>query len=233
MTNTDDERGRLRQSLSELLDGELRDADVDGALLACRSDSGAADDWRTYALIGDVLRSDELARWAPEGMATGLRARLEQEPTVLVPEVATTVRRRRGAAPIASSTAGGRTVRRYGVPAAMAAGLVLVAGTMVTLRQVDTEGMTTMPMVATGPAPANSPARTMMANVEYAMPTTTAVGVFGPAELGARRGADRASAWQNAADDRYLAAHRDLSPSRLMVVPGGLRNVATTPAVAR
>jgi len=230
MTNTDDERSGLRQHLSELLDGELHDADIERALLACRSDNTAVEDWRTYALIGDVLRSDELAQWSPAAVPAALRARLEQEPTVLAPQAAPVSERLRAATPAVAASAGGRALRRYGVPAAMAAGLVLVAGTMVNLRQVETEAAGAS-LAAAVPA---APARSMMANVEYAMPAAAVpASVFGPSEAAARRSTDRAAAWQNAVDDRYLAAHRDLAPGRLMAVPGGLRNVATTPAVAR
>lgn len=114
-TATDDPRW----CLSALADGE-RQA-VDSACAMWREDEQARQTWHLYHLIGDVLRSDELAS-APAHDAAfleGLRARLASEPVVLAPAPATV-------------PAGG--LRRWRVPVAAAAGFVVVAGVLVVLR---------------------------------------------------------------------------------------------------
>lgn len=101
--------------LSALVDGQ-----VDGLDEACsrwRDDAGLRRDWHTYQLIGDVMRSEDLAS-RPEHDAAflaGLRKRLALEPVVLAPAPA----RRRQA---------------WLVPAAAAAGFVVVAGVLVVVR---------------------------------------------------------------------------------------------------
>lgn len=81
-----DDAGAL---LSALADGE-------GAALsgACRSwcdDAQARRAWHAYHLIGDVMRSEELASSASHDAAflAVVRARLAQEPVVLAPTVST------------------------------------------------------------------------------------------------------------------------------------------------
>ncbi len=108
-----------RRCLSALADG---DADAVGS--ACnlwRDDPAARQTWHAYHLIGDVLRSEELAR-APAHDAVflaGLREKLGVEPVLLAP-----------VAPV-------QRARRHQVwlmPAAAAAGFVVVAGVLVVTR---------------------------------------------------------------------------------------------------
>jgi sigma-E factor negative regulatory protein RseA len=105
-------------SLSALADGQAKD--LDAALRLWRDDPQARADWHTYHLIGDVMRSDELASSPARDAAfmAGLRERLAQEPVVLAP------------APVAAPVA----VGGWRLPVAVAAGFVVVAGVLVVAR---------------------------------------------------------------------------------------------------
>src|SRR5665213_382356 len=112
------------ERLSALVDGEL---DVSATEVACarwKGDTQARCTWHAYQLIGDVLRSEDLASpaGADERFLLALRLRLATEP------VAWSIAVRRVAA--AASGRGGRWV----LPSAVAAGFLLVMGTFSALR---------------------------------------------------------------------------------------------------
>jgi sigma-E factor negative regulatory protein RseA len=113
---TDDEQGRLW--LSACADGE-----ADALVPACqlwRDDADARQRWHRYHLIGDVMRSAELAT-APARDAVflaGLRLRLAAEPVALAPAACVASARRPA----------------WRLPAAMAASFVLVAGAFTVAR---------------------------------------------------------------------------------------------------
>jgi sigma-E factor negative regulatory protein RseA len=116
------DRDQCRQWLSELADGEL---DAEGTRRACaawREDPSLRDDWHSYHLIGDVLRSDDLAATPrhDEAFLAALRSRLAAEPVVLAPQ------------PLARPSAPLR--RRWMAPMAVAAGFMAVAGVLVVTR---------------------------------------------------------------------------------------------------
>ena len=121
-SSTEDSSGDDRRgSLSAAADGQ---ADALGtACLAWRSDPGARATWHAYHLIGDVLRSRELAAQPERDAAflSRLRERLADEPVVLAPSLA--------AAPAVRRQASG-----WLVSAAVAAGFVVVAGVLVVSR---------------------------------------------------------------------------------------------------
>jgi sigma-E factor negative regulatory protein RseA len=110
-------REAAREAMSALADGDLAgagalarseapEAGLDGtqalehALSRWREDAAAREAWSTYHTIGDVLRSQELARHAggDEAFLEGLRARMAREPVVLAPDAALTEAVRRTAA---------------------------------------------------------------------------------------------------------------------------------------
>lgn len=66
------------ERLSALVDGEAADDDVKQACAEWRGDAKARQSWHAYQLIGDVLRSDDLASAAgrDEAFLRRLRARL-------------------------------------------------------------------------------------------------------------------------------------------------------------
>ena len=141
-SSTEDSSGDdRRSSLSAAADGQ---ADALGtACLAWRSDPGARATWHAYHLIGDVLRSRELAAQPERDAAflSRLRDRLADEPVVLAPSPA--------AVPAARRRASG-----WLVPVAVAAGFVVVAGVLVVSRvsaPVDPQKSETL---AAAPSPA-------------------------------------------------------------------------------
>jgi sigma-E factor negative regulatory protein RseA len=121
--------------ISALVDGDA--AAVEGACAAWREDAGARERWHTYHLIGDVLRSDELAaRPARDAeFLAGLRARLAHEPVVLAPAARSPARARHA----------------WLGPVAVAAGFVAVAGVLVVTRLSAPEA--SGPLLAANQAP--------------------------------------------------------------------------------
>lgn len=114
--------------LSALADGD-RDA-LDRATALWRTDAGARERWHVYHLIGDVMRSEELAA-RPERDADfvlRLRARLSKEPVPLAPSAV-------NAAPSPARNG----LRRLGwrAPAAVAAGVATVAVALMLVRPAD------------------------------------------------------------------------------------------------
>src|SRR5262245_61705240 len=106
-------------ALSSMADGEAS-ADAQERCLALWSDQAdARSRWRQYQLIGDVLRSRELARDDAHDAAflASLRTRLAREPVVLRP-----------AQPVLSR------LRAWTAPMAAAAGVAAVAGVVVMMR---------------------------------------------------------------------------------------------------
>jgi sigma-E factor negative regulatory protein RseA len=116
--------GLQHQSLSSLADGDADALEAGCALW--REDRLARERWHAYHVIGDVLRSDDLAPAPGRDAAflAQLRSRLAQEPVPLAP-VPTTQ-------PPAVGVRGHRLGWR--APAAVAAGLMLVAGALVLTR---------------------------------------------------------------------------------------------------
>ncbi len=112
--------------LSALADGEADAAEP--ACAAWRRDAEARRTWHAYQLIGDVMRSEDLARPAAGDAAflAGLRERLAAEPVVLAPEPL----------PVAAPGAARPLRRRQAwlMPVAAAAGFVVVAGVLVVAR---------------------------------------------------------------------------------------------------
>ncbi|MEO5732873.1 MAG: sigma-E factor negative regulatory protein [Rubrivivax sp.] len=106
--------------LSGLADGEA--AAVDAACSRWRDDPEARRTWHAYHLIGDVMRSDELATRPAHDAAfmAALRQRLAAEPVVLAPASATS------ASPARRQS--------WLLPVAAAAGFVVVAGVLVLTR---------------------------------------------------------------------------------------------------
>lgn len=67
------------QAVSALMDGQLRDADA-AAAMGLMSSSQARECWQLYHLVGDVLRSADLAACGQDpGLATRVVARIQQE----------------------------------------------------------------------------------------------------------------------------------------------------------
>lgn len=68
-----------QELLSALVDGELTGPELEQALALAENPQGQAD-WQLYHLVGDVLRSPDLAHHSQRDLLTGLRAQLAHEP---------------------------------------------------------------------------------------------------------------------------------------------------------
>ena len=72
----------MKESISQLMDGELDERATEAALGALRRDAQAIDAWRTYHLVSDAMRDTPLLS---AGFAARFSERLAAEPTVLAP----------------------------------------------------------------------------------------------------------------------------------------------------
>lgn len=194
-------RDDRRQAVSALVDGALGDDDVSQLCRDWRDDAELRVTWHAYHLIGDVLRSDDLAHVDnhDEAFLQAVRRRLADEPVVMAPAATVAV-----AAPAA---------RRRGwlAPVAVAAGFVAVAGVLVVTRLAAPGGDGAPVMAA---APSATPAAV----------TRVSVGSLAaaPATVHAEEVLIR-----DARLDRYLEAHRQYGPSMAMVPGGVVRSTAT------
>jgi len=68
-----------KELLSALVDGELHGAELEQALECAESTEGCAS-WELYHLVGDVLRSPDLAHHSQHDLLSGLRSKLAEEP---------------------------------------------------------------------------------------------------------------------------------------------------------
>lgn len=119
-----------REALSALADGEASSPEVARACAAWRDQSDARASWHAYQLIGDVMRSDDLAQ-ASSG-ATFLKnfsERLAQEPVVLAPSAVAAPRPVQDKV-VAFQQAKPLKRRAWAGPVGVAAGFVLVVGVM-------------------------------------------------------------------------------------------------------
>lgn len=211
-----------RQALSALADGELVGDAGGTAFTAWRSDSGARRDWHAWHLIGDVLRSEDLASdpRADLDFCVALRARLAAEAVVLAPAAAVDV----AAQP--TPARGDVRVRpaRWMFASAAAAGFVLVAGTFAIVRAVDSP--TTAPIaLADGSASSVSGARESSAAVAagpLAEPAAPPVAVVADSRM-----------IRDAQLDRYLVAHKQFAGTSALGVPSVFLRSATVDSTAR
>lgn len=185
-----------RQCLSALADGERESLSPGTALW--RDDAAARERWHLYHLIGDVMRSGELATAPARDAAfvARLRARLADGPVPLAP---------------APTVAAQPMVRRLGwrAPAAVAAGFIAVAATLVLMRPLGSgagEGV----RLATGPA---SVAGSGVRVVSNPQPSAAAALVADGRMI------------RDARVDAYLRAHQAARGNSPAALPGGgLRN---------
>lgn len=205
MSNVENLQGA--EALSALVDGEA-DAGTAASLSArWRDEAALRERWHSYQLIGDVLRSEELAgRGCDAAFLQRLRAQLDREPVVLAPradrvaeESATALPRQRAA---------GRGLRRWATPVAVAAGFLAVIGSLAVTRlsgpQADAPQLAQAPVV-----PAEAPQRVVLAApVDQVEPAS---GVL----------------IRDARLDQYLAAHKQFGGSSALSVPSGFLRSAT------
>ena len=173
----DDPSGRdARSWVSAAVDG-----DADALARTCadwRGDARTRATWHTYHLIGDAMRSSELAASPArdEAFLAALRGRLAAEPVVLAPQALPAVARRNPGA--------------WRVPVAVAAGFAVVAGVLVVSRL-------SVPSESGGPAlaSASSPQGSGLRSAAGVVPATGAPAVDNGVIRDARL-------------DEYLRAHQ-------------------------
>jgi sigma-E factor negative regulatory protein RseA len=212
---------QARQLLSALADGQAGDTGAQDASQLWRDDPAARQAWHTYQLIGDVMRSDELARPAAHDAAflQRLRTRLAAEPVVLAP----------AAAALPAKAAATVPTPRWLVPVAAAAGLLLVAGVVLLNRPGAAEGDSRMaravasaasPTAAPTVAPAAWPAAAGLQAAGQPDAVAVAVGAA-PQAQGVIRSPQLDSRLQE-----YLRAHQSTRGGLVAAAPGGsLRRV--------
>lgn len=120
------------EALSALTDGEANEREVARACAAWRDSDEARARWQTYQWVGDVMRSDGLARGkrSDADFLAGIRDRLAQEPVVLAPAARPSI----PAHPSVQAQPAVAQVlhhRRWAGPMSVAAGFVLVIGAVV------------------------------------------------------------------------------------------------------
>jgi sigma-E factor negative regulatory protein RseA len=199
------DRSAALERLSALADGELDAAEVAQACAQWREAGELRASWHAYQLIGDVLRSEDLAADPARDAAFlgALRSVLATEPVVLAPQDAPLP-----APASASSTAANRSTRlrrwAWMAPSAVAAGFVAVAG-VVMLSRAPMLGPASAPMVAAAGA-----APRLASTSESNRSATSAE----PRSLIANGKLIR-----DARLDRYLAAHKQFAGSSALGVP--------------
>lgn len=137
-----------REALSALADGEAQPGEVARACAAWKDDPHARTTWHAYQLIGDVMRSEDLAQTgASDGFLKNFRERLAQEPVILVPAAAAAQKHAAAEAaarraPEVASVAPQAPVqlRRRGWlgPVGVAAGFAMVVGALISSQVVPT-----------------------------------------------------------------------------------------------
>ncbi len=197
---------RLRAWLSDLADGQADEQGIEAACAAWRDRADMRQTWHTYQLIGDVLRSDELARPAAHDATflSGLRAKLAQEPVVMAPM------------PVVQAPAQAKSARRpvWLLPTAAAAGFVAVASVLV-ITQFSGSDLNAAGAIQarnqTAPAASQAFAG---ADGTTTTTTTTSTNMTGGAAM-----------IRDARLDAYVEAHRATRGIGALALPGmGLRN---------
>jgi sigma-E factor negative regulatory protein RseA len=205
-----------RRILSALADGDATDSEAARAFQAWRDDPDARASWHAYQLIGDVLRSDDLAAEpaADESFLVALRARLADEPVVLAPQPR--VEAEPLSLPVAANASAAVRPRRWQGPAAMAAGFLVVIGGLNIVRPFSHGAAGSFASNATA---ASGPVLASTTSVDNSGVVATSL-----------QTAPRTPAQTKAAADQlapYLAAHRQSTMSGPFQMPGSdLRNVS-------
>ena len=222
------------ERLSALVDGELAGDPASQACSHWRESGAARASWHAYQLIGDVLRSDDLASDPAHDAAflLALRSRLADEPVVLAPQPLESTANAlavRGKLAMPGRAAGAGRSGRWSwlAPSAVAAGFVLVAGALMVARTPDT-----LPGLAQG-GPLASVASAKSASGQTGVATGLDGIATGAAGLAAAGIYTQTSLDNNGALlrdvrlDRYLAAHKQFAGTSALGVPSAFLRSAT------
>jgi sigma-E factor negative regulatory protein RseA len=209
---SDDPQGaEPRAWLSALADGDAQA--LDRACGHWRDDAAARQAWHTYHLIGDVMRSEELAVAPTRDAAflAGVRLRLAAEPVVLAPM------------PLPLAVAPQRRRQVWLLPAAAVAGFAAVAVVLVVSRVGVPGAQSAAPVMASASRPvAPDVAAVAFQTAARSAMAPTQVNEPGPVVI------------RDARLDEFLRAHQSIRGGTMVVAPGGtLRRVdVDVPATA-
>ena len=218
------------ERLSALVDGELAGDPAAQACAHWRESGAARSSWHMYQLIGDVLRSDDLASDPARDAAflMALRLRLADEPVVLAPQpLASTVSALaadgQGAMPVQAAARGRSGRWTWLAPSAVAAGFVLVAGALMVARTPDT-----LPGLGQGVplASAASAGGRTGAPRGLDVPADSAAG-GAAADAYTQASTANGALLRDARLDRYLAAHKQFAGTSALGVPSAFLRSAT------
>ncbi len=196
---------RLLEDLSALADGELEPAEVARVCTRWRDDPELRGRWHAYQLIGDVLRSEDLAASGARDAAllASLRGRLANEPVVLAPEPASAS----PDAPVPMRAAARRGRWAWKAPAAVAAGFVAVAGVLTVVGLPETAPPGGAVLARSGAGTGAPAAALRAASPDVVLANDRVV--------------------RDARLDRYLNAHKQFAGTSALGMPSGfLRNAA-------
>lgn len=206
-----DDKTQVLQGLSALADGELDSAATVAAAADWRRDGEARSAWHAYHLIGDVMRSQELASNAARDAVfmRKLAQRLASEPVVLAPQPI--------APRISERPADRRDVvrsrRSWAMPAAIAAGFMAFASVLVVMRGTapvaGAEGLLARGFMGAGTTVAVAPP---VVDLQSEPQTLVADGQL----------------IRDARLERYFAAHTQFGGRSALGVPSGFLRAATT-----
>ncbi|MGA0610284.1 sigma-E factor negative regulatory protein [Caldimonas sp. KR1-144] len=199
------------EDLSALADGEVDESIAARLSVSWRDDADLRSRWHAYHLIGDVLRSDDLAGSSRDAtLWAAVRARIAEEPVVVAP------------APSKTNGATGRSARRWIASGAVAAGFVAVAGALVVLGGPGGREPVAAPQLARAPEPIAATAATQLASASAPV-----------AVADERATAANGALIRDARIERYLAAHQQFGGSSALGVPSGFLRNATYEAPNR
>ncbi len=221
MLNGSEDSARFMQGLSALADGELDPAATLDACAQWHGDAVARASWHAYHLIGDVMRSDDLATDTAHDASflKALRVRLAVEPVVLAPQ---SVAARADSMQAAAERRAARGSRRSWLgPAAVAAGFLAVASVLVLTRG-------SAPLEETSSILAESTARgsAVLAAALPAPGTASAIAANAPGRAQALVADGKLL--RDVRLERYFAAHSEFGGSSALGVPSGFLRAATS-----
>ena len=199
----------LLERLSALADGELDDSAAAAACASWRCEAAARASWHAYQLIGDVLRSEDLAADPArdaEFLRT-LRSRLAHEPVVMAPSLLPLRSPSEGR--FAGVAGGGH--RFWNASVAVAAGFIAVAGVFMLTRAVDP----------------TAPASASLARADAPLAVTTGAPTRSGQEPAAPLLVAGGNVVRDARLDGYLAAHKQFAGSSALGVPSAFLRSAT------
>ena len=228
------------ERLSALVDGELAGNAAAQVCAHWRESGRSRASWHAYQLIGDVLRSDDLATDPARDAAflMALRLRLADEPVVLAPQpLASTVNELAAAGGVvmpAQATGSGRNGRwAWFAPSAVAAGFVLVAGALMVARTPDTLPGVAWSVPLAGAASAAGQIGATARKDALADNAVAGIGGGSLADAYTQASTPNGALLRDVRLDRYLAAHKQFAGTSALGVPSAFLRSATVSSPER